>query len=124
VLNAVNHHFKPEFINRIDELVVFHRLDERHIAQIVDIQVDQLRGRLAERGLGLVLGDAARQHIARVGYDPDFGARPLKRVIQREIADPIALRLLQGDFREGDTITVGASPDGLVFTTGESVPVG
>ena len=59
-----------------------------------------------------------------MGYDPDFGARPLKRVLQREVADPIALRLLQGDFREGDTIMVGASPDGLVFTTGESVPVG
>ena len=119
---AVHHHFKPEFVNRIDELVVFHRLDERHIAQIVDIQVDQLRQRLAERGLGLVLSDAARQHVARVGYDPDFGARPLKRVIQREIADPIALSVLQGEYREGDTITVDASPDGLVFL--RTAPVG
>ena len=91
VMNAVRNHFKPEFLNRIDEIVVFHRLDERHIAQIVDIQVEQLRQRLAERGLGLVLTDAAREHVARVGYDPDFGARPLKRVIQREIADPISL---------------------------------
>jgi len=115
VMAAVNQHFKPEFVNRIDEVVVFHRLDERHIAQIVDIQVDQLRARLADRGLGLVLTDAARQHIARVGYDPDFGARPLKRVIQREVADPIALSVLQGEYREGDTITVDASPDGLVF---------
>ncbi len=122
VMAAVNQHFKPEFINRIDELVVFHRLDERHIAQIVDIQVDQLRGRLADRGLGLVLTDAARQHVARVGYDPDFGARPLKRVIQREIADPIALSVLQGEYREGDTITVDASPDGLVFL--RTAPVG
>jgi ATP-dependent Clp protease ATP-binding subunit ClpB len=123
VMNVVRNHFKPEFLNRIDEIVVFHRLDERHIAQIVEIQAEHLAARLAERGITLVLTDEAREHIARVGYDPDFGARPLKRVIQREIADPIALRLLQGDFREGDTITVGASPDGLVFTTGESVPV-
>jgi ATP-dependent Clp protease ATP-binding subunit ClpB len=122
VLSAVTHHFKPEFINRIDELVVFHRLDERHIAQIVDIQVEQLGGRLADRGLGLALTDAARQHVARVGYDPDFGARPLKRVIQREIADPIALSVLQGEYREGDTITVDASPDGLVFL--RTAPVG
>ncbi len=122
VLDAVNRHFKPEFINRIDELVVFHRLDERHIAEIVEIQVDQLRHRLSDRGLGLVLTDAARQHVARAGYDPDFGARPLKRVIQREIADPIALSLLQGEYREGDTITVDASPDGLVFL--RTAPVG
>jgi ATP-dependent Clp protease ATP-binding subunit ClpB len=122
VMAAVRQHFKPEFINRIDELVVFHRLDERHIAQIVEIQVDQLRARLADRGLGLVLTEAARQHIARVGYDPDFGARPLKRVIQREVADPIALSVLQGEYREGDTITVDASPDGLVFL--RTAPVG
>jgi ATP-dependent Clp protease ATP-binding subunit ClpB len=122
VLAAVNRHFKPEFINRIDELVVFHRLDESHIAQIVELQVEQLGRRLEERGLGLVLTDAARQHVARVGYDPDFGARPLKRVIQKEIADPIALAVLQGEYREGDTITVDASPDGLVFL--RTAPVG
>ncbi|HEY3724005.1 MAG TPA: ATP-dependent chaperone ClpB [Acidimicrobiia bacterium] len=122
VLAAVHQHFKPEFVNRIDELVVFHRLDERHIEQIVDIQVDQLRRRLEDRGLGLVLTEGARQHVARVGYDPDFGARPLKRVIQRELADPIALSLLQGEYREGDAITVDASPDGLVFL--RTAPVG
>ena len=101
---------------------MFHRLDERHIAQIVDIQVDQLRGRLAERGLGSGADRRGREHVARVGYDPDFGARPLKRVIQREIADPIALSVLQGEYREGDTITVDASPDGLVFL--RTAPVG
>jgi ATP-dependent Clp protease ATP-binding subunit ClpB len=122
VLAAVHQHFKPEFVNRIDELVVFHRLDERHIEQIVDIQVEQLRRRLEDRGLGLVLTEAARQHMARVGYDPDFGARPLKRVIQRELADPIALSVLQGEYREGDAITVDASPDGLVFL--RTAPVG
>jgi len=117
VLNAVQHHFKPEFVNRIDEIVVFQKLTEADIARIVDIQVGALRGRLAERNLGLELADAAREHISRVGYDPDFGARPLKRVIQRELADPIALAVLQGDYVEGDTIEVDAIADGgLVFT--------
>jgi ATP-dependent Clp protease ATP-binding subunit ClpB len=124
VMAAVNVHFKPEFINRIDELVVFHRLDESHIAQIVELQVEHLARRLEERGLGLVLTDAARQHIARVGYDPDFGARPLKRVIQREIADPIALALLRGEFQEGETITVDAKPDGgLTFDTAATAEI-
>jgi ATP-dependent Clp protease ATP-binding subunit ClpB len=122
VMAAVHAHFKPEFVNRIDELVVFHRLDESHIAEIVDIQVEQLATRLAERGMGLVLTESARQHVARVGYDQDFGARPLKRVIQRELADPIALSVLQGEYKEGDTITVDASPDGLVFL--RTAPVG
>ena len=111
-------HFKPEFLNRIDEIVVFHRLDESHIERIVDIQVETLRERLAERGLGLEISDAARAHVAQVGYDPDFGARPLKRVLQREVADPIALGLLKGEYADGDVIVVDASPDGaLVFTT-------
>jgi ATP-dependent Clp protease ATP-binding subunit ClpB len=117
VLRAVQNHFKPEFVNRIDEIVVFQKLTEADIARIVDIQVDGLRGRLAERNLGLELTAAARDHVSRVGYDPDFGARPLKRVIQRELADPIALALLQGDYADGDTIEVDASSDGgLVFT--------
>jgi ATP-dependent Clp protease ATP-binding subunit ClpB len=124
VLATVRSHFKPEFLNRIDEIVVFHRLDERHIEQIVGLQVEKLEERLAERNLKLTLTDAARGHIARVGYDPDFGARPLKRVLQREVADPIALKLLSGEFRDGDTIVVDASPDGLVFTKAEPARVG
>ncbi|HMF84094.1 MAG TPA: ATP-dependent chaperone ClpB [Acidimicrobiia bacterium] len=123
VLAAMRAHFKPEFLNRVDEIVVFHRLDERHIEQIVGLQVQRLQERLAERNLELVLTDDARAHVARVGYDPDFGARPLKRVLQREVADPIALRLLQGEFGDGDTIVVDASPDGLVFTKGEPARV-
>jgi ATP-dependent Clp protease ATP-binding subunit ClpB len=104
-------------VNRIDEIVVFQKLTEADIARIVDIQVDALRGRLAERNLGLELTPSAREHVARVGYDPDFGARPLKRVIQRELADPIALAVLQGDYADGDTIEVDAVADGgLVFT--------
>jgi ATP-dependent Clp protease ATP-binding subunit ClpB len=123
VLATMRSHFKPEFLNRIDEIVVFHRLDERHIEQIVGLQVQKLEARLAERNLRLSLTEAARAHIARVGYDPDFGARPLKRVLQREVADPIALKLLSGEFRDGDTIVVDASPDGLVFTKSEPARV-
>jgi ATP-dependent Clp protease ATP-binding subunit ClpB len=116
VMAAVHAHFKPEFLNRIDEIVLFHRLSEEHIARIVDIQVQQLAKRLDERGLKLELTPAARDHVAKVGYDPDFGARPLKRVLQREVADPIALELLKGTYTEGDTIVVEAAPDGhLVF---------
>ena len=124
VLAAMRSHFKPEFLNRVDEIVVFHRLDERHIEQIVGLQVQQLEERLAERNLKLSMTDTARAHVARVGYDPDFGARPLKRVLQREVADPIALKLLSGEFRDGDTIVVDASPDGLVFTKAEPARVG
>ena len=117
VMNMVRNHFKPEFLNRIDEIVVFHRLGEAHIERIVEIQVDQLRGRLAERNLGLELTDAALAHIARTGYDPDFGARPLKRVIQREVSDPVALALLKGEYHDGDIVEVDASPDGpLTFS--------
>ncbi|HEX6312726.1 MAG TPA: ATP-dependent chaperone ClpB [Acidimicrobiia bacterium] len=123
VLAAMRDHFKPEFINRIDEIVVFHPLSQEHIGEIVGIQVGHLAERLAERSLALELTDAAREYLARTGYDPSFGARPLKRVIQREIADPIALALLQGEYREGDTIRVDASPDGLVFAKAEPAAV-
>ncbi len=123
VMAAVHQHFKPEFVNRIDEVVVFHRLDERHIASIVDIQVGSLRARLEARGLGLELTDAARAYVARVGYDPDFGARPLKRVLQKEIADPIAIELLQGNYRDGDVIQVDANPDGLVFHRADPIAI-
>ena len=116
VMSAVRAHFKPEFLNRIDEIAVFHRLSQADIARIVDIQVEQLAARLADRNLYLELTPAARDHVATVGYDPDFGARPLKRVLQREVADPIALELLKGAYGDGDTIVVDAAPDGhLVF---------
>ncbi|MDZ4825065.1 MAG: ATP-dependent chaperone ClpB [Actinomycetota bacterium] len=115
VMARVREAFKPEFLNRIDEMVVFHRLSEEHIAQIVDIQAELLRNRLRERGLDLQLTEAARNWISQKGYDPDFGARPLKRVLQREVADPIALEMLKGTYQDGDTIIVDAGPDGLVF---------
>jgi ATP-dependent Clp protease ATP-binding subunit ClpB len=116
VMAAVRNHFKPEFVNRVDEIVVFHRLSEADIARIVEIQVAQLRERLSERGLGLDLSPAALAWIAHAGYDPDYGARPLKRVLQKQLADPIAMGLLSGTFHDGDTIVVDATPDGgLVF---------
>jgi ATP-dependent Clp protease ATP-binding subunit ClpB len=117
VMAAVRGHFKPEFLNRVDELVFFHRLDESHIAEIVRLQVELLRERLAERNLGFELTDAALAHVAKVGYDPDFGARPLKRVLQREVADPIALALLKGDFTDGDVVIVDATSDGALSFT-------
>jgi ATP-dependent Clp protease ATP-binding subunit ClpB len=116
VMSAVRSHFKPEFLNRVDEIVVFHSLSREHIGQIVGIQVQHLAARLAERGLTLQLTDAAREWIATAGYDPDYGARPLKRVLQKEVADPIALAILQGKYHDGDVVLVDAAPDGgLVF---------
>jgi len=124
VMVAVRNHFKPEFLNRVDEIVVFHRLSEADIERIVDIQVEQLAGRLEARGLGLELTTGARRWISKTGYDPDFGARPLKRVLQREVADPIALELLKGDYRDGDTILVDAKPDGgLVFDSAATAEI-
>jgi ATP-dependent Clp protease ATP-binding subunit ClpB len=123
VMEAVHDHFKPEFLNRIDEIVMFHRLDERHIAQIVELQVAHLRRRLHERNLGLDLTPTALAHVAKIGYDPDFGARPLKRVLQKEVADPIALALLKGEYHDGDLVVVDATSDGqLAFSRRAPVP--
>jgi ATP-dependent Clp protease ATP-binding subunit ClpB len=123
VMNVIRNHFKPEFLNRIDDIVVFHRLDERHIERIVDLQVELLAQRLVERHLGLEPTEAARAHLAHAGYDPDFGARPLKRVIQREVSDPIALALLKGEFHEGDVVVVDASDGQLSFSTRKPLTV-
>jgi ATP-dependent Clp protease ATP-binding subunit ClpB len=112
VMQAVRAHFKPEFVNRVDEIVVFHSLERAHIAKIIDLQLDQLRARLAARGLQLDVTDAALVYLANKGYDPDFGARPLKRVLQKDLADPIALAILQGTLAEGDVVEVEALPDG------------
>jgi ATP-dependent Clp protease ATP-binding subunit ClpB len=123
-MEVVRNHFKPEFLNRIDDIVVFDRLGEAHIERIVELQVDLLRERLAARGLGLELTEPALAHIARTGYDPDYGARPLKRVIQREVSDHIALALLQGEYRDGDVVLVDASSDGeLRFSSRRAVVV-
>ncbi len=109
-------HFRPEFLNRIDEIVAFHPLGREHIAQIVDIQLRRVADLLAERGFVLEVSEAAREFLAEVGYDPDFGARPLKRAIQRELQDPLALRLLSGDFSEGSIVRVERGAEALEFT--------
>ncbi len=115
VLDDVRGYFRPEFVNRIDEIVVFDPLGREEIAQIVDIQLRTLRRRLEERGLTIELTDAAKAHLADKGYEPAFGARPLKRLIQREIQDPLAMKLLAGEIRDGQTVTIDRSGGGLSF---------
>jgi ATP-dependent Clp protease ATP-binding subunit ClpB len=114
-MDMVRAHFRPEFINRIDEIIVFHALTPEHMKRIVDIQVAGLMKRLEERKIHVVLTDAARDLIVREGYDPAYGARPLKRTIQRLVLDALALRVLQGEFVEGDTVVVDAGREGLKF---------
>ncbi len=106
VLEALRAHFKPEFINRVDELVIFHNLKLEHIKSIVDIQIEHLRRRLAERKLDLLLTEEAKSFLAKEGFDPNYGARPLKRAIQRYIQDPLALKILEGKFTDGEKIRV------------------
>lgn len=119
VLDEVRDEFRPEFLNRIDEIIVFHTLSRADIAQIVEIQLDRLRALLADRKLSLSLTPAARDQIANEGYDPVYGARPLKRVIQQRLQNPLALQLLQGAFREGDHILVDMGRDGqFIFSRG------
>ena len=115
VMESVNAHFRPEFINRIDEIVVFHPLGQSQMAGIASIQLDRLRARLKERELGLVLSDEAMNELVSVGYDPVFGARPLKRAIQQEIENPLAQKLLAGEFVAGDSISVGVENGVLTF---------
>ncbi len=115
VREELKRHFRPEFLNRIDEVIIFHRLTPAHLAAIVDIQLDLLRGRLAERQIGLAITDRARQRLARDGYDPVFGARPLKRLIQQEIENPLARRLLSGDISDGDTVRVDCEGETFSF---------
>jgi ATP-dependent Clp protease ATP-binding subunit ClpB len=116
VMEIVGQHFRPEFLNRIDDVVVFHPLAADQIRKIVDIQLGYLRKRLADRDIGFVLEDAALDRLATAGYDPVYGARPLKRAIQQQLENPLAERILRGDFGPGDTIRVTAEADGLGFS--------
>ncbi|MCS6906761.1 MAG: ATP-dependent chaperone ClpB [Anaerolineales bacterium] len=121
ITRVLQMHFRPEFLNRIDEIVLFHPLTREHLNGIVDIQLRRISNLLKERGFTLEVTEAAREYLAEVGYDPDFGARPLKRAIQRELQDPLALKILAGEFKEGDTIRVDRGEEGLVFST--TIPV-
>jgi ATP-dependent Clp protease ATP-binding subunit ClpB len=119
-MEAVRAHFRPELLNRIDEIVIFRPLELEQIKQIVDIQLRSLRARLADRKISLELTTAAKEYLAREGFDPVYGARPLRRVIQREIVQPLAMRLLQGQFHDGDTIIIDVQDGQLAFQRQEA----
>jgi len=123
VQRALREHFRPEFLNRLDEIVTFHALTRDDIRRIVDLQVEHLRALLAEREVGLVLSETARDTLGDEGYDPHFGARPLKRVIQRRLQNPLAMKLLAGEFKPGDTVEVGVADGGYTFRTAVPEPV-
>jgi ATP-dependent Clp protease ATP-binding subunit ClpB len=116
VTEALRQHFRPEFLNRVDEIIFFHPLSREHMKQIIDIQLRGLMKRLEDRKIHVELTDAAKDFLVQEGYDPTYGARPLKRTIQRRVLDPLALRVLEGDFREGDHVAVDVGADGLIFS--------
>ena len=116
--------FRPEFLNRVDEIISFHSLSKEQLSKIVVIQLESLRARLAERHIALDLSDAAVEHLASVGYDPAFGARPLKRAIQKGVETPLARKLIAGEIRDGQKVSVEVGADGeLVFQVESAVPV-
>jgi ATP-dependent Clp protease ATP-binding subunit ClpB len=121
VMDALRAHFRPEFLNRIDEIIVFHALSQEDLTKIVEIQIAGLTTRLEERKIHVQLTDAAKTRLVREGYDPSYGARPLKRAIQRRVLDPLALRVLEGQFVEGDTVVGGDGADGLTVEKREAV---
>jgi ATP-dependent Clp protease ATP-binding subunit ClpB len=118
--NELRDRFRPEFLNRVDEVVAFEALTREHLAEIVELQLERLRERLAERRISLEVSDAAKELLAEEGWDPAYGARPLKRAIQRLVENPLALELLEGRFAEGDTVRVDAADGELVFERAEA----
>jgi ATP-dependent Clp protease ATP-binding subunit ClpB len=122
VMEALRQQFRPEFLNRVDDIIVFHALDREHLLRIVDIQLARLQALLAERHLELSVSAEAKLYLARVGFDPVYGARPLKRTIQRELQDPLAMLLLRGEFGEGDHIEVDVRDGKLVFHRADGAP--
>ncbi len=115
VLEALRSHFRPEFLNRVDETIIFDRLTEDDLTSIVRIQLERVRKRLENQGLTLELSEAALDQLATEGYDPAYGARPLKRVIQKRLLDPLSLDLLEGKFKEGDVVKVELEGGKFVF---------
>jgi ATP-dependent Clp protease ATP-binding subunit ClpB len=120
---ALRDHFRPEFLNRIDEIVVFAPLTREQLGEIVDLQLATLEARLAERGLGLELTPAAKELLGEAGWDPTYGARPLKRALQRLVENPLAMQLLEGLYAEGDTVRVDARDGELVFEAATTAAV-
>ncbi|MEZ4832602.1 MAG: AAA family ATPase [Caldilineaceae bacterium] len=115
VMSALRQHFRPEFLNRVDDIVIFHSLSIQDLIEIVDIQIAKIAARLGERGVLLEVSDEAKETIVRAGYDPAYGARPLKRAIQHSIADPLAVQILEGEAPEGSTVFVSSDGEDLRF---------
>ncbi len=115
ILDVLRNHFKPEFLNRIDDIVVFTQLSREEIAQIIDVQLEKLRKNLAERGIEIKLDESAKELLVKEGYDPTFGARPLKRAIQSLIQNPLAVKLLNGEIGSGSTVRISADGDEMKF---------
>jgi ATP-dependent Clp protease ATP-binding subunit ClpB len=111
-MDALRQHFKPEFLNRVDDVVLFKPLGKPELSKIVDLQLENVRRLLADRRISLELSDAAKDIIFQQGYDPAYGARPLKRAIQKLVQDPLALKILDGEVLHGDHVVVGVTPDG------------
>jgi ATP-dependent Clp protease ATP-binding subunit ClpB len=120
VLQELRLHFKPEFLNRIDDIVIFHQLSREQVAKIIEVQLERLRAMLADRNVTLELDDSAKELLMREGYDPTYGARPLKRAIQSYIQNPLAVKLLQGEILPGQTVRVSANGDKLEFKIKEA----
>jgi ATP-dependent Clp protease ATP-binding subunit ClpA len=115
VMEAMKAQFRPEFLNRVDEVIIFHQLTREHLMKIVDIQLASLKKRLADRHIDIELTEAAKEFLVKEGYDPVYGARPLKRTIQRLVLDPLAVEVLRGGFRDGDTVVVDAKRGSISF---------
>jgi ATP-dependent Clp protease ATP-binding subunit ClpB len=124
VLDELRQRFRPEFLNRVDEIIVFHALNEAQLLQIVDLQMERVRARLTERKITLLVTDDAKRHLVRVGYDPTYGARPLKRAIQREVETPLGRKILAGEIRDGDTVEIGYDTDRGELTFAVREPAG
>ena len=125
VMEELHNHFKPEFLNRIDEIIIFHSLAESDIEKIVELQLERTQHRLAEKKITLVVDEKAKKYLAKEGYDPDYGARPLKRVLQTKLLDQLALKLIEGSINEGDTVSVSVNKDVITLEKIErKVPVG
>ena len=116
VMIEVKKTFRPEFLNRLDEIIVFHELNEEQLRQVVDLLAKDLQKRLAERKLSVEITEKAKSWLAKEGYDPVYGARPLRRALEKYVENPLAIKVLGGEFKEGDTIVVDSGDDGLTFT--------
>jgi ATP-dependent Clp protease ATP-binding subunit ClpB len=117
IMSELDRVFRPEFLNRLDDVILFHSLTQEHILEIVDIQLERLEKLMAQRNISLSISRAAREELAKRGYDPVFGARPLKRAVQRDLSDALALYILEGQVQDGDHVAVDFDGEKMTFTT-------